>query len=322
MKAIARPIVVYVLDPIIHRKYFCFYENNHNMVPTTASRDVQTSSRPDPVYALIVGLYGCALLAPIGIVVLAETITAVGVFTFGVLATVTLVTAVVGITAARTPGLAVAVGRNRFAWLLAVVPIALFALLIGGAEAGITPWSVDSAVGWSLLGMVAGLLLGLLLRGMSRTRYANVRLSDVTDLAQWEAWLPRRRRRVVNAILVVGCLCVPAGLVAEELFGYEWGFALGQMAMTVALAVGIGRPNGRTFCVSEAGITVENGITRRIRPWSAFTGYTLTDDALLIHTAQWWRPTIRCDTDRIERVDQVTDALGAYLSGSEQVTKQ
>lgn len=292
------------------------------MVFPTTTRVFQTGPRPDPIYALVAGLYGCALLAPLGFIALAETITGVGLFTVGVFATVTVVTAVVGSAAARTPGLAVEIGRHRFAWLLAVVPIALFALLICGIATDIIPLSVDSDVGWWLLGLIAGTFLGLLLVGMSRTRYANARLSDVTDLAQWNAWFPRRRRRIVNAILVIGFLCIPAGIAAEELLGYEWGFALGQVVFTLTLVASIGKPYGRTIRASDAGITVEHGIFRRFRPWSAFESYTLTDDALVVHTTPWWRPAMRCDTDRIEAIDQVTDALETHLpSGSRRTTK-
>ncbi len=291
------------------------------MASSTTTRDFQRSPRPNPIYALVVGLYGCAILAPLGIIALTTAIGNTALLTFGGFATITLVTAVVGSATARTPGFAVVIGRHRFAWLLAVVPIVWFGLLIGGAEAGIAPWSVDSVVGWSLLGMISGLFLGLLLTGMSRTRHANARLSDATDLAQWDAWFPQRRRRVVSAILVVGFLCIPAGIVAEELLGYEWGFVLGQTAFTVALATSIGKPNGRTIRVSDAGITVEHGIFRRLRPWSAFEGFTHTDDALVVHTTPWWRPAIRCDTGRIESIDQVTDALESHLpSGSERTT--
>lgn len=288
---------------------------------SSTTREFRSGPRPDPIYALVVGLYGCALLAPLGIVVLTTAIGNAALLMLGGFATVTLVTAVVGSAAARTPGLAVVIGRHRFAWLLAVVPIALFALLIGGAEASIAPWSVDSVVGWSLLGMISGLFFGLLLTGMSRTRHANARLSDATDLAQWDAWFPQRRRRVVSAILVVGFLCIPAVIAAEEFLGYEWIFDLGRVAFTLALATSIGKFYGRTIRASDAGITVEYGVFRRFRPWSAFESYTLTDDALVVHATPWWRPAIRCDTDRIDEIDLVTDALGSHLpSGSERTT--
>lgn len=288
------------------------------MVFSTTTREFQNGPRPDPIYALVVGLYACALLAPLGFIAVAGILTDVALFTLFVFATVAVVTAVVGSAAARTPGLAVKVGRDSRSWLLMAVPVVLFALLFGGAEAAITPLSSDSVVGWSLLGAMAGLFLGKLVELMSRTRYANTRLADETHLAQWDGWLPRRRRRIVSAFLTVGCLCVPAGLAVEELLGYGWGFALGQLAFTASLLVGVGRPNGRTFRVSDAGLTVENPIFRRLRPWSAFSGYTLTHDALSLHTAQWWRPTIRCDTNRIEEIDRVTDALDTHLPESGQ----
>lgn len=292
------------------------------MVFPTTSWNFRNGPRPEPIYGVVVGLYGCAFLIPLGAIAVAGILTNVIVFTLGAFATVTVVTAVVGLAVTRIPGLAVEIGRYRRLWALWATPGALFLLLSVGAETGITPWSVDSVVGWSLLGMVAGTLLGGVVVMMSRTRYANARLSDETDLAQWEGRLPRRRRRIVTAITGVGCLCVPVGLGAQELFGYEWGFALGQMAFTASLVVDIGRPNGRTYHVTDAGMAVEHPFARRLRPWSVFTGYTLTDDALLIHTAQWWRPTLRCDADEIEGIDRVTDALGAQLSESGRVAKQ
>lgn len=292
------------------------------MVFPTTSRDFRNGPRPDPIYAVVVGLYGCAFLIPLGAIAVAGILTNIAVFTLGVFATLTVVTTVVSLAVTRTPGLAVDIGRYRRLWALWAAPGALFLLLIAGAETGITPWTADSVVGWSLLGAVTGTLLGGVVVMMSRTRYANARLSDETDLAQWEGWLPRRRRRIVTAITGVGCLCVPVGLGAQELLGYEWGFALGQMAFTSSLVVDIGRPNGRTYRVTDAGMAVEHPFARRLRPWSAFTEYTLTADALLIHTAQWWRPTIRCDADEINEIDRVTDALGAQLSESERVAKQ
>lgn len=70
-----------------------------------------------------------------------------------------------------------------------------------------------------------------------------------------------------------------------------------------------GAANPQTFRVTDAGLVVERPLQRRLRPWSAFAGYTLTDDALVVHLTAWWRPDHRCDRADIEDVDAVVTAL-------------
>lgn len=45
-----------------------------------------------------------------------------------------------------------------------------------------------------------------------------------------------------------------------------------------------------------------------------FDAYSHTDDVLVIHTAAWWRPAIRCDTTKIDELHHATDALCSHLS--------
>jgi hypothetical protein len=52
---------------------------------------------------------------------------------------------------------------------------------------------------------------------------------------------------------------------------------------------------------------------RLFRPWSAFTDYELTADALVIRPAAWWRSAHRCDREDIEDVDTGVAAVDEWL---------
>ncbi|RRJ33694.1 hypothetical protein [Halocatena pleomorpha] len=277
------------------------------------TRAFQDGPRPDPIYALVTGLYACALLIPLGSIVLAGFLTDAVLFTLVVVTATTVVITVVSVAVVYIPGLAIEIGYSGLSWTLCVVPMVVFILPIVGAIAGIVPGSFDSVIGWSLLGIVAGGFFGGLVVAMSWTRCANAQLSDAIDLTEGEAWLPRRHRRIVDAIGIVGGVGLTLGEIAEGLFGYEGSYLLGQVILVVAVTVHISCPHGRTYRVSDAGLAAERGFVRRFRPWSTFTGYTHAEDALYLHTAQWWRPTIRCDTDEIDEIDRVTDALSTHL---------
>lgn len=74
--------------------------------------------------------------------------------------------------------------------------------------------------------------------------------------------------------------------------------------------------NPRTFRVTDAGLVIEHPLQRLFRPWSAFTGYELTGDALVIRSAAWWRPAHRCDRADIEDVRSTVAALEEQFSGA------
>ena len=72
--------------------------------------------------------------------------------------------------------------------------------------------------------------------------------------------------------------------------------------------------NPRTFRVTDAGLVIEHPLQRLFRPWSAFTGYEITDDALVIRSAACWRPAHRCDREDIEGFDTAVSALDEHLA--------
>jgi hypothetical protein len=147
---------------------------------------------------------------------------------------------------------------------------------------------------------------------MSRTRYADAALEETTQSVEWEARYPRRWRQLA---LVVGLGLLTVGVVqfaARALLGWDtgWGFYY-LLYFWIPLVV---PANPRTFGVTTAGLVVERPLQRQFRPWSAFTGYELTDDALVIRSAAWWRPAHRCDTADIEDRDSAVAALDECLS--------
>jgi len=75
------------------------------------------------------------------------------------------------------------------------------------------------------------------------------------------------------------------------------------------VAPAAGAANSRTFRVTDAGLVVERPLQRRFRPWAAISGYTLTDDALVVQQSAWWRLSHRCDRADIDDVDAVVTAL-------------
>ena len=48
-----------------------------------------------------------------------------------------------------------------------------------------------------------------------------------------------------------------------------------------------GAANPKTLCVTDAGLVVDRPMLYRIRPWTSFTGYSLGDEALVIHRKGW-----------------------------------
>lgn len=67
--------------------------------------------------------------------------------------------------------------------------------------------------------------------------------------------------------------------------------------------------NPRTFRVTDAGLVVEYPLQRQSRPWSVYMSYELSDRALVIRSAAWWRSSHRCDRDDIADVEAVRFAL-------------
>lgn len=267
------------------------------------------AKRPDATYAFVAGLYAAALFAPALVLALSRVVADAGALYVGFLVAVAGVTAVAGWLVARTPGLAVALGRRDAAWLLVVVPFAWFGGAFGGAAVGVEP--PDLAAPLAVVATAGGMLLGIALVSMSRTRHADAALAGATDLAEWEARWPRRLRRAGVGVAAFAVSAV--GLVAAVGFGVDWGWRLYYLIFVAAPLANVA--NSRTFRVTDAGFVVERPLQRRFRPWSAFDGYELTDDALVVRPAAWWRPAHRCDRADVDDADAAGAALDEAFAG-------
>ncbi|MFC4358039.1 hypothetical protein ACFO0N_08780 [Halobium salinum] len=268
------------------------------------------AERPDAPYALVAGLYVAALLAPTAVGAVSTVVAGGAARYVALLLAATCVTTGAGWYVSRVPGLAVALGRRDATWLLAVVPLPWQV----GAFVALAAAGVDVPTAVALLGLFAGAaasLLGVALVAMSRTRHADAVLDGVDDLARWEARWPPRWRRVGKVTAVVGGLAAILGLAARFVLGWEWA---GSLYVFLLLSTPFaGMTNARTFRATGAGLAVEQPLQRTLRPWSAFESYTLTDEALVVRTAEPWRPAHRCDRTDVEDVDAVGTALGCHL---------
>jgi hypothetical protein len=265
--------------------------------------------RPDISYSIVAGLYGGVLLVPLVALVLARVVTEAAVLYVCSLVVVACLIVSVGWAVSRIRGLAVELGRRDAAWLLGVLPFGWAGGLFGATSLGLSLPAI--AVPLAILGTGGGALFGIMLVSMSRTRHADAALERATRSAEWEARYPKRWRHVA---LVVALGLVALGVVqfvARSLLGLDtgWGFYY-LFYFWVPLVV---PANPRTFRVTTAGLVVERPLQRGFQPWSGFTGYELTDDALVIRSAAWWRPAARCDTADIEDIDSVVAALDECL---------
>ncbi|WP_233745330.1 hypothetical protein [Halobacterium bonnevillei] len=263
------------------------------------------AERPDSEYAFVAGLYVAALVAPAVVLALSRVVADAAVLYVGLLVAVTGVTAAAGWAVSRTPGLAVSLGRRDAVWVLVVLPFSWLGGAFGAAALGVEP--PDIAAPLAVLGTAGGTLLGIALVAMSRTRHASAALEDAVELAEWEARWPRRWRVVAGGVAVASFAASIIGLLAALVADFEWGWRLYYLLFVGVVLATVG--NSRTFRVTDAGLVVEHPLQRQFRPWAAYTSYELTDEALVLRPAAWWRPAHRCDRADIADVDAVRSAL-------------
>ncbi|WP_266083330.1 hypothetical protein [Haladaptatus caseinilyticus] len=281
------------------------------MATRTESRgDLSNGERPDTLYAFVAGLYVAILLTPIAILGI-STVSADGATLYvSFLVSVTLLGIIAGWLISHTPGLAVRLGRHNMIWLLVAVPFIPFVGVFAAAGIGISPPSI--AVVLAMVTMIGGMFTGLPLVTMSRNRYTTAALAGTTEITAWEGRWPQRWRWIAIGTMIIAIIGGSAGIIAQVVFGVEWAGDLYLLMVLWAPLAGAANP--RTFRVTDAGLVVDRPMLHRFRPWTGLTGYSLSDEALVIHRKGWWRQNLRCDRDDIEDVDAVTAALDTVIA--------
>lgn len=280
-------------------------EEGSSGVQTEDPVDIPVGSRADAPYAIAVGLYAAALIAPLISLGLSRITDSAGGLYVGFLLAVIGCTVVVALVVGRHTDLAVRLGRHDAVWLLVALPW-MWVLAVAAATAGgLDPPGI--AILLSFVGTGSGTFVGLALVSMSRTRHANAVLATATELVEWEARWPLRWRRTATVILVLTFGATGVGIVAALMFGRDWGWVLYYPLL-------VGTPfmhllNPRTVRATDAGLLVDQRVHRHLRPWSAYRGYELTADSLTIQPAAWWRLAPRFDRRDIEDLDAVIDGL-------------
>ncbi|GGN97534.1 MULTISPECIES: hypothetical protein [Haloarcula] len=259
----------------------------------------------DPLFGVVSGAYLALLCVPPVVLVVSRLVTGSPAALYGTaLVTFAAVTGAGWLGIARWDGLAVRLGRTAVRWLPAVVPVGY--ALGGFASLGQTGVVGVLAFFFGLVAMLFGFALGV----MARTRYADAVTADATTDCEFTAGWPERARR--RLLVVAGSLVTvtAVGFVAGLLTDRFWLQLASQVLFPVGLVLVTGSEE-RTYTVSEAGLEHRLPVARRLFPWSAFDGYTRTDDALVLHRS--WRVDTRIALADLSDPDAVDAAFARYL---------
>jgi hypothetical protein len=268
----------------------------------------------DGFFGFVVGLYTAALVTPaVAIVVALGATTDPGVLFFTLLGTAVAVAGSVGLVA-RRESLAVRLGDSRWIWAAMGLPFLYFVGLFGlGVVRGEKPPSV--VAGLAIVGALAGFIASIGFVAASHNRHTKAMTADAKELVRFTAPAPNRDRQVVEKVVI--------GLFAAGILGFIVGAAIGfdplrwLFQMLVPMAAGLwGATTDRKIEVSDAGLVTGSPVHRRLRPWSAFESYDVTDEAIVIRRTGWsaWGlRDIRRDPNSVEDPEAVAAALGEFL---------
>ncbi|NEU57430.1 hypothetical protein [Halorussus sp. MSC15.2] len=289
-----------------------------NSDPSTHDTSVPADESPensgrDGFFGFVVGLYAAALVTPavlVGVALWATT--EPGVMFFVLLGTAVVVAGAVG-RVARRESLAVRLGATRWVWAAIVVPLAYVSLPLVADLAGNTlPDPVGSV---AILAAMFGLVGGIGLVAASHNRHAKAVLRDAPAAVEFEARAPERDRarakRAAGGLFVAGTLGFVAG-IHLDLDPLRWLFQI-----LVPTAAGLyGATNEREVRVSEVGLVTGSPVHKRLRPWSAYESYDVTETAIVVRRAGWspWGVRdVRRDPDDVDDPEAVAAALDRFL---------
>lgn len=266
--------------------------------------------RPDDFFAVVTGLYVALLVAPLVTAGVSRAVVDPAILYLVFLGGVVLTTTAAAIAVRWVRGLPIRLGRTRKRWLPAFVAPAVVAaagvVLLGTGGYS----SVDALLG--IVAAVGGFAIGGILGIMARSRYTSAVTEIAESYATWRAAWSKRRRRPVQ---LLGLLTVVGGIgafVAQVV----WNHPLLQPLANVLLPIGLalftfGQP--RTYHATSAGLEKEMPAARTLSEWDHFEGYTVAEDAIVLHRRAPWRFPLICDRDDIDDEQAVVAALDRHL---------
>ncbi len=265
----------------------------------------------DLVFALVCGLYGSFVVAPVTLFAARSVLTDTASLYIAGLVGGCLVTTVGTVLVRRQDGLAVALGASRRRFLPAVGP----GTVVGVAALwfyflGREPPSLAILLG--VLVLFGSLATGGILAVMADTRYTKAVTERSEIFAEWRAPAPRDHQRRVQIAggAVVACSLVL--VVLGALFDHSLARFSGQILLPMGV-VALSRGQERHYRATKAGLELVAPGRRHLHDWEQFDGYMITDQALVVHRTAPWRLPLYFDRESLDDVDAVVDAIGRHL---------
>lgn len=282
-------------------------------MPETATPDdsaADSSEGTDGFFGFVAGLYAAALLAP-AVAILAAFVTdhAAALF-FSFLGSVVAFAGLVG-RYARRKSVAVRLGSRDWIWLAVVVPFGYAGVLFLAIAADLG----GVGVGASVVGMIAGMFAGMGFAVAARNRYAKAALDGAEERVRFSARAPKRDRQIHYGVLGVGAVVTFAGPVVAWLTDLR--FAENTVYLVGPFLGGLaGLTAERTLAVTDAGLLVDQRVSKNLRPWDQFESFSVSDDAIVVRRARWslfGLRDVRRDAGDVEDANAVADALSGFL---------
>ncbi|MEY7851247.1 hypothetical protein AB7C87_18845 [Natrarchaeobius sp. A-rgal3] len=257
---------------------------------------LQTPEQLDERFGLVAGLYVAALISPALVLIVVQRLeVASWPVALGSLGTVgAVLTVAVTRIVSRQGELVAWFDSARVAVLVpavGVLPLGLyffhFFLFVAFAVTDLQADSAANLVGF--IGFLSGIVatsLGSYLVLMARTRLANATVDDADISVEWSTGWPQRARLK----LVVGTLAVVCLLAGLAVWQIGWR-AVTTVLPGVIVPVFVVRSmvTERTYRATSAGLEQHREgrwfAPRRLIPWSRFDGFSVTNDAIVLHRA-------------------------------------
>lgn len=286
---------------------------------------LQTPERLDTRFGFVAGLYVATLVSPPLLLAIVGWFQLRNEpFVLGLLGIVGMVcTAIFARLVMHRGELVAWVHSTWLAWLVpaaGIIPMFAYVVLglryIAFTATDLQAESAVSLVGFTgfLLGIVA-LWLGSVVVIMARSRLVNATVGDGDVDIEWTSSWPRRDRFKC----MMGTLFLFVPLVGLFLWQMKlWAIYIVSTLGLLLILLLQGVMAERTYRISSVGLERRREgrwvVSRQLTPWSQFAGFSVTDDALILHR-QLPHLDIRCSLrDPLTDEADIVTVLETYLS--------